>query len=116
MSAEDGRWGQTPNAPPTDRGDAAVDPQLVEASRASWGQTPIWTALKVSILAWIVYAATAGGSLATADAVAMLEQAKSIVDRGALDIPAEWSLPEWRGRDGRYYSPFGIAQSVYDIP
>jgi len=70
----------------------------------------------VSILAWIVYAATAGGSLATADAVAMLEQAKSIVDRGALDIPAEWSLPEWRGVDGKYYSPFGIGQSVYDIP
>ena len=56
-----------------------------------------------------MYAVTAGGSLATADAVAMLEQAKSIVDRGALDIPAAWSLEEWRGVDGRYYSPFGIA-------
>jgi len=68
------------------------------------------------MLAWVVYAATAGGSLATADAVAMFEQAKSIVDRGALDIPAEWSLEEWRGADRKYYSPFGIAQSVYDIP
>ena len=85
-------------------------------ARAPWGQTPIRTALTVTILAWIVYAATAGGSLATADAVAMLEQAKSIVDRGALDIPAEWSLEEWRGGDGKYYSPFGIGQSVYDIP
>jgi hypothetical protein len=93
-----------------------IDPQLVETARARWGQTPIRTAVTISIIAWIVYAVTAGGSLATADAVAMLEQAKSIVDRGALDIPAEWSLDEWRGADGRYYSPFGIGQAVYDVP
>src|SRR4029078_1394971 len=104
MSAEDppwgqnpSSWGQTPHSPTTAGGDAAVDPQLVGMARAPWGQTPIRTALTVTILAWIVYAATAGGSRATADAVAMLEQAKSIVDRGALDIPAEWSLEEWRG-------------------
>jgi hypothetical protein len=93
-----------------------VKPPLVERPREKRGQTPIRSALRLSIVVWIVYAVTAGGSLATADAVAMLEQAKSIVDRGALDIPAVWSLEEWRGRDGRYYSPFGIAQSVYDIP
>ena len=109
-------WGQTPTGATPYRGRTTVKPPLVERPREKRGQTPIRTALRLSIVVWIVYAVTAGGSLATADAVAMLEQAKSIVDRGALDIPAVWSLEEWRGRDGRYYSPFGIAQSVYDIP
>jgi hypothetical protein len=66
--------------------------------------------------AWLFFIGTAGGTSATGDAVAMLEVATSIVDRGALDVPASQSRPAWRGVDGRYYTPFGIGQSLYDIP
>jgi hypothetical protein len=62
------------------------------------------------------YLATAGGTLGTGDAVAMLEAAKALVDRGAMDVPADQSSEAWRGVDGRYYTPFGIGQSLYDIP
>ena len=65
---------------------------------------------------WLIYLCTAGGSLASGDAVAMYEQAKSILDRGALDVPAPFSHPNWQGVDGRHYLAFGLAQAVYDVP
>jgi hypothetical protein len=73
-------------------------------------------AATVGTAVWLLYVATTGGAMATGDAVAMLEVAKSIVDRGALDVPSSQSQENWRGPDGRYYTPFGIAQSLYDIP
>ena len=54
--------------------------------------------------------------MATGDAVAMFEAARSMVDRGTLDVPAHQSSEAWRGRDGRYYTPFGIGQSLFDVP
>jgi hypothetical protein len=65
---------------------------------------------------WLMYVATAGGSMATGDAVAMFEAAKSLVDRGSMDVPPSQSSEAWRGADGLYYTPFGIGQSLYDIP
>ncbi len=69
-----------------------------------------------SLAVWFVYLATAGGTMATGDAVAMFEAARSMVDRGTLDVPAHQSSEAWRGTDGRYYTPFGIGQSLFDVP
>ena len=73
-------------------------------------------AAAVALGAGLVYLATAGGSLATEDAVAMYEEGKSILDRGAVSVPASVSTPQWRGGNGSYYTPFGIGQPLYDIP
>jgi hypothetical protein len=54
--------------------------------------------------------------MATGDAVAMFEAARSLVDRGTLDVPPHQSSELWRGLDGRYYTPFGIGQSLFDVP
>ena len=62
------------------------------------------------------YAATAGGSLATQDASAVFAQTRSIIERGASDVPLEISGSDWRGVDGRYYLPFGIGQALYNVP
>src|SRR5258708_2218381 len=62
-----------------------------------------------------VYVSTAGGGLTSIDAVMTYEVAKSLVSRGSssFDVPG---LNHHRGVDGRYYSPFGIGQSIYNIP
>ena len=69
-----------------------------------------------SVAVWLVYITTAGGTMATGDAVAMFEAARSMVDRGTLDVPAQPVERAWRGMDGRYYTPFGIGQSLFDVP
>ena len=69
-----------------------------------------------SVAVWLVYITTAGGTMATGDAVAMFEAARSMIDRGTLDVPASQSSELWRGVDGRYYTPFGIGQSLFDVP
>jgi hypothetical protein len=73
-------------------------------------------AVVTSIAVWLVYITTAGGMMATGDAVAMFDAAKSLVDRGAIDVPPGQSSELWRGVDGRYYTPFGIGQSLFDVP
>ncbi len=73
-------------------------------------------ALLLFAATWCGYVGTTGGTLATGDAVAMFEAAKSLIDRGAMDVPASQSSELWRGVDDRYYTPFGIGQSLYDIP
>jgi hypothetical protein len=70
----------------------------------------------IGAAAWLVYLATAGGTLATTDAVAMFAQAEAIVSRGEMDVSRKNSSKAWRGVDGRYYLPFGVAQPIYDIP
>ena len=69
----------------------------------------------LALACWLIYLTTAGGSLGTGVAVAMYEEAKAIVDRGAFDVPST-RMDEWRGPDGRYYTPFGLGQPLYDIP
>ena len=65
----------------------------------------------------VVYGATAGGSLTTTDAVVTFELTRSLVDHGSVALSGNLlGSDAHRGVDGRYYSPFGIAQSVYNIP
>jgi hypothetical protein len=64
-----------------------------------------------------VYVATAGGGLATTDAVFTYEITKSLVTEGS--VAASYNVKnaeEHRDVDGRYYSPFGIGQSLFNIP
>jgi hypothetical protein len=65
----------------------------------------------------LIYLVTAGGSLATTDAVATYELTRSLLG-GSLAIPAGITGAEQAhvGVDGRLYSPFGIGQSIYNIP
>jgi hypothetical protein len=73
--------------------------------------------LHVFALALAVYVLTAGGSLATTDAVVTWDVTKNIVERHTLAMSGNLlGMDAHRGADGRYYSPFGIAQSVYNIP
>jgi hypothetical protein len=71
-------------------------------------------ALRLGLAAGLIYFSTAGGTLDTSDAVSVLDEATSIVTRGALDVPPGDSI--WVGRAGRHYLPFGIGQTLYDIP
>ena len=74
------------------------------------------TAALVFLAVLSLYAATAGGSLATQDASAVFAQTRSLVEHGALDVPLEISGADWRGVDGRYHLPFGIGQALYNAP
>jgi hypothetical protein len=68
-------------------------------------------------LALAVYVFTAGGSLTTTDAVASYEVTRAMVDEGSVAMRGNLLGQEAeRGRDGRYYSPFGIGQSLYNVP
>ena len=65
----------------------------------------------------LVYSTTAGGSLTTTDALVTYEVTKSLVHDRSIALPQGVTPREARiGADGRYYSPFGLAQSVYNIP
>ena len=69
------------------------------------------------VLALGVYVLTAGGSLTSTDAVAAFDVTRNIVEHGSVALSDEQLGTEaLRGRDGRYYSPFGVAQSVFNIP
>jgi hypothetical protein len=81
-------------------------PLTDQARRGAW---------LVAALALCVYLATAGGSLTSVDAVMTYEVTKNLVTEGsaAFDRPG---LNHHPGVDGRFYSPFGIGQSIYNIP
>lgn len=71
----------------------------------------------IAATALCVYVATAGGSLATTDAVFTYEITKSLVTEGSVAASYNVKGAEaHRGVDGRYYSPFGIGQSIFNIP
>lgn len=64
-----------------------------------------------------VYLFTASGSLTTSDANATFELTQNLVDRGDVSLsPDTLGREAFRGADGRHYSPFGIGQSLYNIP
>ncbi|MGE5357696.1 MAG: hypothetical protein ACM3NQ_01675 [Bacteroidales bacterium] len=74
-------------------------------------------AARVFFVALLVYASTAGGSLATTDAVVSFDVTRSICEHGSLAMSGNLlGMDAHRGVDGRFYSPFGIAQSIYNIP
>jgi hypothetical protein len=68
-------------------------------------------------LALTVYVFTAGGSLTTTDAVVMFDVTEGLVTRRTVALSGNLlGMDAQRGADGRYYSPFGIGQSMYNIP
>ncbi len=73
--------------------------------------------LRLLVMALLLYVATAGGSLATTDAVVTYDVTRSLVLRGSLALSGNLlGMDAHRGSDGRYYSPFGIAQSLFNVP
>jgi hypothetical protein len=73
--------------------------------------------LRLLVVVLLLYVATAGGSLATTDAVVTYDVTRSLVSRGSLALSGNLlGMDAHRGSDGRYYSPFGIAQSLFNIP
>lgn len=74
-------------------------------------------ALLVFLSALLLYVGTSGGSLTSTDAVVTFEVTRSLVDRGTVALPGNvLGLPANRGTDGRYYSHYGIGQSLYNVP
>jgi len=64
-----------------------------------------------------LYGITAGGSLTSTDSVVTFELTRRMVAHGSLALPTNMlGKDAMRGRDGRYYSPFGLAQAVFNIP
>ncbi len=69
------------------------------------------------VAALSLYVFTAGGSLTTSDALGTFEVAANIVEHHSVATNGDTlGLDAHRGVDGRFYAPFGLAQSLYDIP
>jgi hypothetical protein len=75
------------------------------------------TGALVFAAALCLYLATGGGSMATTDAIVAFDVTKGIVERHSLALSGNLlGFDSMRGPDGRYYSPFGIVQSIYNVP
>lgn len=61
---------------------------------------PHRAAVLTALAIWCGYLATASGQLGSGDAVAMFDQARAILDRGAVDVPAAHTAAT-QGVDGR---------------
>lgn len=69
------------------------------------------------LLALSVYTFTAGGSLTTTDAVVTYDVTDNMLRHGSIAMSGNLlGMESQRGADGRYYSPFGIGQSLYNVP
>jgi 4-amino-4-deoxy-L-arabinose transferase-like glycosyltransferase len=80
-------------------------------------RTPRRTLLLVFLASLALYTLTAGGSLTSTDAVVTYALAKSLVERHSIAVDeADVGNSAARGADGRYYSHFGLGQSLYDVP
>src|SRR6266542_387806 len=67
--------------------------------------------------ALLLYVGTSGGSLSSTDAVVTFEVTRSLVEHGSVALPENiLGLDANRGVDGRYYSQYGIGQSIYNVP
>ena len=69
----------------------------------------------IAVAALCIYISTAGGGLTSVDAVMTYEVTKNLVSHGTSSFDVV-GLNHHRGVDGRYYSPFGIGQSIFSIP
>ena len=70
-------------------------------------------------MALLVYLSTTGGSLTTTDAVLTYQVTKQMVEARSVAVPfgeTDGLGEAHRGRDGRYYAPFGLGQSIYNLP
>lgn len=76
-------------------------------------RTGLWLTAGVGLACLL----TAGGSMTTTDAVIAFEVTRSIVEEHSVATGGTApTYDAYRGVDGRYYSPFGIAQSIWNIP
>lgn len=64
-----------------------------------------------------VYLLTAGGSLSSTDATVMFDLTRSLVEDRSMALSGDLlGLEANRGVDGRFYSQYGLGQSLYNIP
>lgn len=67
--------------------------------------------------ALLLYVGTSGGSLSSTDATVTFDLTRRLVDEGSIALSGNLlGLAANRGVDGRYYSQYGIGQSLYNIP
>lgn len=72
-----------------------------------------WIAVGVAAVCLL----TAGGSMTTTDAVVAFDLTESLVTRHSVATSRDIiGNAAYQGKDGRYYSPFGIAQSIWNVP
>jgi hypothetical protein len=72
-----------------------------------------WIAVGVAAICLL----TAGGSMTTTDAVVAFDLTESLVTRHSVATSRDLiGNAAYQGTDGRYYSPFGIAQSIWNVP
>lgn len=75
------------------------------------------TAWWLAALSLVVYVFTGGGSMTSTDAVVAFDLTTRMVDARSVALSGDLLGSEaFRGADGQYYSPFGVAQSIYNIP
>ncbi|HWK10929.1 MAG TPA: glycosyltransferase family 39 protein [Vicinamibacterales bacterium] len=80
-------------------------------------RAPRGVGLLVFCSALALYLLTAGGSLTSTDAVVTFDLTSSLVERHSIALSGNvLGLDANRGVDGRYYSQYGIGQSIYNIP
>jgi hypothetical protein len=71
----------------------------------------------VAGVAFCLYLTTAGGGLASSDAVMTYEVTKNLITHGSVAASYDVkNISQLRGVDGRVYSPFGIGQSIVNVP
>ena len=76
-------------------------------------RTGMWLAAGTGLLCLL----TAGGSMTSKDPVVAYDVTVNIVERQTLATRSDHGLYDaYRGVDGQYYSPFGVAQSIWNIP
>lgn len=64
-----------------------------------------------------LYLLTAGGSLSSTDATVMFDLTRSLVERRSIALSDNLlGLDANRGLDGRFYSQYGLGQSIVNIP
>ena len=64
-----------------------------------------------------LYLLTAGGSLSSTDATVMFDLTRNIVEHRSIALSANLLGSEQnRGVDGRFYSQYGLGQSLYNVP
>jgi hypothetical protein len=80
-------------------------------------RAPRGVAALVFCSALALYVLTAGGSLTSTDAVVTFDLTSSLVERHSIALSGNvLGLEANRGVDGRFYSQYGIGQSIYNIP
>ena len=72
-----------------------------------------WLTLGIALVSF----ATAGGGMTTTDAVVAFDVTRNLVEHHSVATTSDLlGNGAYQGRYGLYYSPFGIAQSVWNIP